>query len=512
MKLFWLCWFCWLGSIFPLAAQTQVALFKNGTSFFTKNLRLETANGSATLTDIPKATFGTLWFATEGNRIRSIRTVLSPRTTASEAQELAGLLRANVGKKMTLSLAQGGNLEGTLEMARPQYVTLKTSNGWQNVPMGEIRSFLTTEKPATQLQVQDSVQALKIDFANAAATQNLSLGYLRKGIAWLPTYRIDLTDEKIASVTLHAEVLNDAEDLSEAQLNFVVGVPNFAYQYLASPLSYTGDVLSFINQLNRTSNQSYSPNRRSDNLMAQSMSNAYASSNYDDSPGGGDLEGSEAEDLFFYKSQTVTLRKGERAMLPVLQVTGACEHVYEVELPSSVSLGTPSPADEEENRRLVWHSILLKNEGKLPWTTGAALLTQRVGTDQRPLAQDKLAYTPPGAKAKIRITVATNVFVKDNERELSRKEMGKLKDSYVYDLLTIEAKIEVRNFKDKDIKLKVERQVEGLPLKSDIDWKIEKLVNLDKTYNTTQRISWELALKPGERKEVTYQYQIYLRR
>jgi hypothetical protein len=108
--------------------------------------------------------------------------------------------------------------------------------------------------------------------------------------------------------------------------------------------------------------------------------------------------------------------------------------------------------------------------------------------------------------------VATNVFVKDNERELSRKEMGKLKDSYVYDLLTIEAKIEVRNFKDKDIKLKVERQVEGLPLKSDIDWKIEKLVNLDKTYNTTQRISWELALKPGERKEVTYQYQIYLRR
>ncbi len=135
-----------------------------------------------------------------------------------------------------------------------------------------------------------------------------------------------------------------------------------------------------------------------------------------------------------------------------------------------------------------------------------------MATDQRPLAQDKLAYTPPGSNAKIRITVATNVFVKDNERELARKEMGKLKDGHVYDLLTVEAKIEVRNFKDKDIKLKIDRQVEGLPLKSDIDWQIEKLVNLDKTYNTTQQISWELALKPGERKEVTYQYQIYLRR
>ncbi len=53
-------------------------------------------------------------------------------------------------------------------------------------------------------------------------------------------------------------------------------------------------------------------------------------------------------------------------MLPVLQVTGAYEHVYEVELPSGMSLRAPSPADEEESRRLVWHSILLKNEGKLP--------------------------------------------------------------------------------------------------------------------------------------------------
>ncbi len=300
MKVYWLFLVCWLASIFPSASQTQVALFKNGTSFFTKNLRLETANGSATLTDIPQATFGTLWFAAEGNRIRRVHTVLSPRTTTIEAQELASLLRANVGNKMTLSLAQGGNLEGTLELARAKYVILKTNNGWQNIPMGEIRSFLTTEKTATQLELQDSVQALRIDFANTAATQNLSFGYLRKGISWLPTYRIDLTDEKTASVTLHAEVLNDAEDLSEAQLSFVVGVPNFAYQYLASPLSYTGDVLSFINQLNRTSNQSYSRNQRSDNIMAQSMSNAYPSSNYDDSPGGGNPEGSEAEDLFFY--------------------------------------------------------------------------------------------------------------------------------------------------------------------------------------------------------------------
>jgi hypothetical protein len=508
LVLFLLNWLC-----LPLAmSQTQVALFKNGTSFFTKNLQLDLANGVATLPTVPEATFGTLWFATEGTPLRSVRTEKVDRPTTIGAVGLPSLLQANVGKRVTLFLTDGNPLEGTLEHAKPEWVSLRTATGWHQVPVTGIRQFQMTDQPQTTLTFQETSRALKLDFGPASTPQNVSLGYLRKGISWLPTYRVDLTDDKTASLTLHAEVLNDAEDLTDAQLSFVVGVPNFAYQYLTSPLAYEGEVLSFINQLNQTSNEYAPRNRRNDNIMAQSMSNAYSTANYDNGPV--EPETSETEDLFFYKPQTLSLKKGERAMLPVLQATGAYEHVYEVELPAG--LARPPYArnddDEEANRRLVWHSILLKNEGKLPWTTGAALLTQRTGTSVRPLAQDKLGYTPPGAKAKIKITVAPNIFVKDSELELSRKEVGKLKDDHYYDHLTVEAKIELRSFKDKEVTLKVSRLVEGTPLKCDVAWKTEKLVQRQQGFSPPHQLTWEVTLKPGEVREVTYQYQVLVRR
>jgi hypothetical protein len=246
--------------------------------------------------------------------------------------------------------------------------------------------------------------------------------------------------------------------------------------------------------------------------MAQSMSNSFSQANFNDSPV--EPEASETEDLFFYKPQNLSLKKGERAMLPVLQATGAYEHVYEVELPAAQGRAPyqRNDDDEEANRRLVWHSILLKNEGKLPWTTGAVLLTQRTGTSVRPLAQDKLGYTPPGAKAKIKITVAPNIFVKDSEVELSRKEVGKLKDDHYYDHITVEAKIELRSFKDKEVKLNLSRLVEGTPLKCDVAWKTEKLVQRQQGFSPPHQLTWELALKPGEVREVTYQYQVLVRR
>ena len=57
---------------------------------------------------------------------------------------------------------------------------------------------------------------------------------------------ISLTDDKTAQITMQAVVMDDAEDLNNADVFFVVGVPNFVYSETPSPMSLQQNLLSFM--------------------------------------------------------------------------------------------------------------------------------------------------------------------------------------------------------------------------------------------------------------------------
>lgn len=81
-----------------------------------------------------------------------------------------------------------------------------------------------------------------------------------------------------------------------------------------------------------------------------------------------------------------------------------------------------------------------------------------------------------------------------------------------YDLVTVDAGIIIKNFKDKDIKLIIKRSVFGELKECSVDWDFSKVLN---TYNynninPSNEIKWEINLKAGEEKEITYRYEIYV--
>ena len=100
---------------------------------------------------------------------------------------------------------------------------------------------------------------------------------------------------------------------------------------------------------------------------------------------------------------------------------------------------------------------------------------------------------------------------KEAEKEIARKENIKLQDSSYFDLVTIESKITIKNSKKKDIKLNVNRVVEGELLNSSHKWNVNYL-NIYKVQNKTNKIEWETDLKAEESKEIKYKYSIYIRR
>ncbi|MCU0451399.1 MAG: hypothetical protein MUC97_16415 [Bernardetiaceae bacterium] len=490
-------------------AQTQVALFKNGTSFYSKNLTLEAKQGFAQLPQVPRATFGTFWVGAEGNAVRRLATEKVARVQKRAATGLADLLPNLLGQKVSLVVALGEDtqtLEGTLLAGNAALLSLRTAQGVVSLPLGQVLMCTSAEAPNYQHTTTDSAHVLRIDFANPAASQPVSLAYLQNGLSWVPTYRLDLTDPQTASVALFAEVLNDAEGLENAQLNFVVGVPNFAYSYLASPLAQGNTVEMFINQLNRNSNNYYSGRMGRADITRQSMANLAA--DLDDGDATTTVAG-ETEDLYFYPAQKASLPKGGRAFFPILTAKSPYEHVYEVSLPAA---NESSPRADQAEPLPVWHSISLQNTSSQPWTTGAAFLSRQQNGHSLPLGQDKLTYTPPGAKVKVRLTTSPNVVVKTEETETTRKEAGKLRDGYFYDLVTVEAKIQLRSYKSEPIKLVMDRYVEGEPLRSDLAWKTDKLVSRQTGYSLPHRLGWETELKPGEARTVTYSYQMYVRR
>ncbi len=513
---FVICLLLFAHSLFGQNSQHLYA-FKNGSAFCIRKMQVQAPEGFYLLKEMPQATFGTMWFDAPSNAVRSVVSTQEDVSQSVAPTTLAQMLKANIGKKMTLVLQENAkSVEGTLVNLENNLLTFKTlQNNWLSLTADQVRMCEFHEQPNTSYEEKNKSKVLRIEFAKKAKEQSLEMMYLQKGISWAPNYLIDLSSETEAKLTLRAAVFNDVEDLENAQINFVVGVPNFAYDYLNSPLSSSEKGISFLQRLNNQSNQSYTHHgsvSRAD-ISRQSMSNSYSvnfGSQEDDLPATSTAqEGEKAEDFFFYNAQNINLKKDGRAYYDVLQAVISYQHLYEVKLPSNQQNDYSRELSSQPHNE-VWHSIRLTNNTKLPWTTGTALITKTIENIEKPLSQDKLSYTPIGGKQQIRLTIAPDISVKDSERELERKTDIKLKDGEYYDLVTVNARIEIKNYKDKEVKLNIERLITGTTVSCSHTWKVENIFSIYQGHNPQNKASWEVELKAGASTEINYQYKIYL--
>ena len=483
---------------------TSVTIFKNGLGFFLREGQTDLRDGWCVSGAIPPAAFGTLAiFPHEKNQtvdivgsgpgdIVEFNGVDSPDDIKTKRSRLESCLYLKVELTYTDNKKES-RAAGTLVSVGDKYVILESENNNFAVPLEGVKKLMVLENP------------LRVHVASDDKTEvektTLGMAYLRKGITWIPDYTLKLIDDDTAELTLRGTLVNEAEDLIHCDVQFVVGVPHFVHTDYLAPIS-VGQVIRTIgasvapvqvsNQMMNRSSIAFDNSIRS-NQLGISNSTVTDSSERDLRNALGNLprvEASGATDFTVYERKDLTLRVGEKAIVTLFTKTIKYRQGYRWEIPNDIE-----------------HFLVLENSTDSSFTTGPCL----VMSDNRALSEDLLKYVPKGGSGEIPVTTAINIAKeqKETETDRQRKEYEASSDYYL-DLVSLSGELKLRNYDKKEAQITVKIKITGKPIKASDSGEITLDTNNLQLLSRTGTITWQITLKPGETKTLTYSYQRYV--
>lgn len=527
----------------------RVIVFKDGYCLIVKRgFAVTDENGEVYTRKVPdSAVLGSFWATPTQGRL--ISTIAGWRETIKETQDevecsqVIEVIEANAEKECELQLADGGLLSGVIAPTRvgASHFVLKTGIGDALVPVADVKRLTIPEMKTTVSRKRSAAERTKqltFRFEEAGKRREMYLMYFRPGVRWIPTYRINLAEKrnkKTAEMAMQAEILNEAEDFSDVPIDIVVGVPNFRFRSTVSPLVLEGTLRNALlqaapNLMGQMGNSNTFSNSAMSNALFTQRSSEVRRNNVQANPAANstivelpeDLTAGGAQDLFVYNLPKLTLKKGERAAIPVLTTEVPYRDVYTWDLhvkradiaTAPSGSGIQSPLTLSQNQ--VWRQIELVNNTNLPWTTGAAMIT----AGQQPLAQELLTYTPPQNEVRVPVTVSVDTRGSFDETEV-RRELNAVKwNGYSYARIWQKANLHLRNNKsiatDVEITLRFggkvdeasdDGQVKLAPFHA-ADWKNYRG---EPGVNNSSIVVWEANVKPGEVFAPSVDYHFYTR-
>jgi hypothetical protein len=511
----------------------NIAVFKNGLGFFVREGETTLKDGWAVATYVPDAALGTLWIGTldKDAQLEEVVGFMENVKSETNAVTFQELLKANIGKSVIIT-AYNQIIEGiiksvpedrmpysealqlTPQNVPPQaaaIVIIKTGKGDVAINKNAITEIEFPANYSTKIFSQRREKRIKFRVNSPEKKTNLSLSYLQKGISWIPSYLVNIENPEKARITMKAVLINDVEDLEEAEVFFVVGYPNFVYADVLSPLTLGQALNQFIGALEGGDRRRNEYGRMA-NIMRQSVTfaeEAPASSldaSYATLKG---VPGASEEDLFLYHKKGISLNKGERAYYHIFSQQVDYKHIYEWDVPDTINVdpqGYQQSGQPEKVPEQVWHSIKLTNSTDYPWTTAPALTI----SGWKPLAQDIINYTPKGTKTNLKLTVATDIKTNKHEYEMERQRDVRLYQ-YSYDLVTVTGELYIKNAKAKDVSMEIKKKITGEVIKVSHEGKVEKVAEGLRGVNYNSFISWEIPVKAGDEVQITYTYKVYIR-
>jgi len=324
------------------------------------------------------------------------------------------------------------------------------------------------------------------------------MAYLRKGVTWIPEYTLRLIDDDTAELTLRGTLVNEAEDMIHCDVNFVVGVPHFFHTDYMAPIA--------VGQVIRTIGANVAPREVMTQIMNRAAiandmrSNQFSVVEQPTPMDGRDLKqatgnlpqlaGVGSNDYTVYTKKDVTLRRGEKAIVTLFVKRIKYSHVYRWSPPGDIQ-----------------HLLVLHNNTDTSWTTGPCLAI----SDKRALSEDLLKYVPKGGTGEFPVTKAINIAHDQKEAEVERKlKAHQPSNSYFLDLVTLDGKLLLRNYGKTSTKLIVNMRLQGKPSAASDEAKINlDTINL-KLLERAGSVNWQITLKPGESKTLTYTYERYV--
>jgi len=539
-----------------LAAE-RVVVFKDGYGLIVKRATATAdAQGRVHTDQVPPgAVLGCLWTATAAGAplvsalraewIESKDTVQREVTSAS----ILELLRANVGRKVVLGRVGEAqpDLEVTLlevleptpplkeepaersEDARRSARLVLAAAGVSEavthvlvgrgaerlvLPLASIHTVrgegLLTKRKRTDLRIKRE-KRLSIEFGpeQAGKAVECRLLYFTTGLRWIPTYRLSGALLDVGELDLQAEILNEVEDLVDAQWSLVVGVPHFRFKEEPSPLALESTLRNLISHADgQQALQTQMSNMVRNDFVNPGEGEDSGSSGLRTAPG---LAATGEQDLFVYGVGTRSLARGARAALPLWTASVPLRHVYTYEVHGGLGARDgAAPArrvagPNELERNAVWHQLELTNGKDVPWTTGPALILR----EQLPVGQDILAYTPKGASTLLPVTVAVDVRGSYREEERGRDANSLSWGGSSYARIRRHAFVTLTNHRSEPSVVRVTLSLVGQAEAPSDEGRVRLEIADD--VNSRSEVRWDLTLAAGASKTVECDVSFFVR-
>jgi hypothetical protein len=233
------------------------------------------------------------------------------------------------------------------------------------------------------------------------------------------------------------------------------------------------------------------------------------------------VTGESVDELFFYEVPEVTLKRGARAGIAILEEMLDYSDVYSWKLVDTdeyawrrwshsyaAGQGRSAPDREAlargEEKPKVWHAMRLGNTTKSPWTTAPALVVR----GWQPVSQSMVLYTPVGGRVDVTTTVAPDILTDNRELENDRQRDALTANGTHYDLVTVHGEVTISNHKPREVRLTATRELGGVVTETTEGGTSEKLAVGG--LNPVTRISWDLKIPPGAEKRLSYVYTVYV--
>jgi len=476
----------------------EVTIFKDGHVFVLHSGKMPVnPSGKVVMDYLPAPVLGTYWpySADKEAKLRAVtagkRKVLVEKT----ALTIRELIEANIGAKVIITERSGGTkfYEATivdiptrsgkeLEALTPSssdeklpekgnLVMLKTDKGVKALEFGNILDVTFGDGRKTKVSQEEFRNLLTLDLewqGKPRPEADVGMIYLQKGIRWIPSYCIAINDKHKVVLKLEATLINELTDISDITAHLVVGVPSFAFKDSVDPISLRKDVARLSSSF------------RQDSRTAFGFSNAIMSQRAMPSVGrrgrrrvepvtmdlGPELGGAgKSEDLYIFTIKHVSLRKGERLVMPIAEYDLSYEDVYTLDIPFTPPMEILRNLGHSQRMDLmrmhaaptVKHKIRIANKSKHPFTTAPAMILK----DGRIVAQGMMTYTSVGGDVDIELTTAVDITVKKVDNETKRTPKAVIWNNDRYTRIDLEGKITLTNYKEKPVTIEIVRHVLG---------------------------------------------------
>ena len=507
-------------------------LFKNGLVVIRAEVTLG-GPGTYVLDDVPQPVHGTFWVESAGKveavmKMRDVELPAAETPPGNPQEDFAG-------KKVTIHFRNEKlpPVVGTMAKFKPEkpdevatavrlyggvppasrFLVVQTGRGRSYIDQGEVATIETDGAGTVKRRQPRMLLTLG---ATDAANTPVTVRYLARGLAWAPSYKLDITDPKTLTLEQQAVVRNELADLDGTEVRLISGFPSVQFAHVTSPLSARTSWAAFFQELAHRG--AWEADFQTGNsVMSQQAIRMNAAA-----PAGGVALGAiptgEGVDLHYQPIGKRTLAEGESLALTVANGKAAYERIVEWLIPDTRDefghhvgdrrRGGRSGGDDDDDE-VAWDALRFKNPLAFPMTTGPVTVTAGGNFN----GQRTTYWVNAGEETVVRVNKALSVRTRAVEYEEQRPDARD--ETWVggqrYRKVAVAGELTVNNHRKESVSLVVRRRFSGELTAADADPKVSLREEGVYSVNKRNELLWALPLKAGEERVLKYKSTVLVR-